>query len=308
MSFISVVAVLAFERLYAFPRRNYFDQLFFRYVKRLERFFNAVEPRQGAVIWFAGVLLPVTLAAIVYYVLVHLSPILAWMWNVVILYFTMGFRLFGHSPTVIAQALREGDLETARELLAKWSGQNTFELNEKEILRLAIEHGFLSSYCHVFGVVAWFFVLPGPIGAVLYHCSAQLCKYWGNKAHEKSGYSCVFATRLFEFIDWIPARASAISFAIVGNFEDAIFCWRAQAHEWLNHSHGVILSSAAGALDIQLGGDVHQQGGVVSRPKLGLGDEPDISHLESAAGLVWRALVLWLTLILLSSIAAWMAN
>jgi adenosylcobinamide-phosphate synthase len=44
-------------------------------------------------------------------------------------------------------------------------------------------------------------------------------------------------------------------------------------------------------------------GSVVERPELGLGDPADTGHLDSTVGLVWRALVLWLLLLLLIALA-----
>jgi len=45
-------------------------------------------------------------------------------------------------------------------------------------------------------------------------------------------------------------------------------------------------------------------GGVVAdRPELGLGEPADTGHLDSTVGLVWRALVMWLLLLLLVSLA-----
>ena len=41
-----------------------------------------------------------------------------------------------------------------------------------------------------------------------------------------------FARAGFRRIDWIPARLTAVSFAIVGDFEDAVYCWRTQAAQW----------------------------------------------------------------------------
>jgi membrane protein required for beta-lactamase induction len=34
-------------------------------------------------------------------------------------------------------------------------------------------------------------------------------------------------------IDWIPQRLTAFVFAVVGDFEDALFCWRSQAAQWV---------------------------------------------------------------------------
>ena len=67
---------------------------------------------------------------------------------------------------------------------------------------------------------------------------------------------------------------------------------------------GVLLAAGGGALGVQLGGLLPTLAGDADvRPELGLGDpvEPDV--LPSAVGLVWRALVLWLLVILLVTLA-----
>jgi adenosylcobinamide-phosphate synthase len=46
-----------------------------------------------------------------------------------------------------------------------------------------------------------------------------------------------------------------------------------------------------------------QDGEVVDRPLLGVGEEADEAMLDSAVGLVWRALVLYLLMLLLIGIA-----
>ena len=69
---------------------------------------------------------------------------------------------------------------------------------------------------------------------------------------------------------------------------------------------GIVLASGAGALGVQLGGPIPTVGGEPEvRPELGLGDEPEADLLPSAVGLVWRALVLWLLLMLLLTLANW---
>ena len=67
-----------------------------------------------------------------------------------------------------------------------------------------------------------------------------------------------------------------------------------------------MLASGAGALGVQLGGALPGAGGAVDpRPEIGLGDTVEAEMLPSAVGLVWRALVLWLLLVLLLSLANW---
>jgi len=41
------------------------------------------------------------------------------------------------------------------------------------------------------------------------------------------------------------------------------------------------------------------------RPELGLGDEADMNIMTSAVGLIWRALVIWLIVIGLVTVARW---
>jgi cobalamin biosynthesis protein CobD/CbiB len=55
---------------------------------------------------------------------------------------------------------------------------------------------------------------------------------------------------------------------------------------------------------VQLGGSVTVPGGeLLPRPELGVGDVPEPEVLPSAVGLVWRALILWLLVILLVTLA-----
>src|SRR6185312_15082077 len=116
------------------------------------------------------------------------------------------------------------------------------------------------------------------------------------------------ARALLAVLDWLPARLTALSFAVVGDFEDAIACWRTQAHRWANEEGGVtigvLLAAGGGALGVRLGGPLATIGGDREyRPEVGTGDtvEPDL--LPSGVGLVWRALLLWLLMILLLTVA-----
>ena len=94
-----------------------------------------------------------------------------------------------------------------------------------------------------------------------------------------------FAAKAFEIIDWLPARATALSFAIAGNFEDAVYCWRAQAASWVDQNQGIILASGAGALGVCLGDPSEEAGGKHYRPELGVGEEADMDFLQSTVGL-----------------------
>jgi adenosylcobinamide-phosphate synthase len=94
-----------------------------------------------------------------------------------------------------------------------------------------------------------------------------------------------------------------VAFAIVGDFEDAIYCWRTQAAQWPDRGVGILLAAGAGAIGVKLGMPILEDGTLIDRPQLGVGDEADTGFLDSTVGLVWRALILWLLVLLLLGLA-----
>ena len=152
-----------------------------------------------------------------------------------------------------------------------------------------------------------FVLLPGPCGAVLYRVAAFLAEVWGRRSDADAGHFGQFSRQAFAVIDWLPLRVTAAGFAIVGNFEDAVYCWRTQADRWpddaLGSGIGIVLASGAGALGVRLGMPVVEAGVIADRAEIGTGDEADADFMQSAVGLVWRALLLWLLLLLLLGLA-----
>jgi len=234
--------------------------------------------------------------------LANLNVLLGWLWSAAIVYLTVGFRQFSHFFNEIQQAIQDGKLSAARELLARWRGEPSPELTPGELARVSIELGLAESHRNVFGPIAWFAVL-GPAGAILYRAAALLDRQWSGRREPESGDFGRFAARAFYWIDWLPARLTAVSFAVVGNFQDAVDCWRAHAREWTDEAQGVILASAAGALGVKLGGELHEFGRVRYRPELGSGDEADADYMRAAVGLIWRALVTWMFLLFIVILA-----
>ncbi len=301
MTFLSLISAFLLEHWRPAADRNRAGSIFLSYADSLERYFNTGERRHGIAAWVAAVAPLLVLSVWIYYLLNSLSPVLAWVWNVAILYLTMGFGQFSHSLTEVKEALKNGDLPLARKRLRSLYGVRADELNSEEIARIAIEMGLIHSHRYVFAIIIAFAILPGPLGPVLYRSTELLNERWGGRPDSFGD----FAVKAFDIIDWLPARMTAMSFAITGNFEDAVYCWRAQAASWMNHNQGIILASGAGALGICLGDSLQEPGGEYYRPELGVGEKADMDFLQSAVGLVWRTLVLWLLLILLLEIASW---
>ena len=257
--------------------------------------------RWAAVLIWTLVVLPLACAAaFVFFLLWHWHPLLALAFNVVCLYLTMGFRQESHFFSDIHLALRLGELDRARSLLAQWRGGHYLRASSGELTRLAIEQALVASHRNVFGVVFWFVLLPGPSGALFY----RLARFLAEEA-DGQGSLAGFSRQAFGWIDALPVRLTATAFSIVGDFEGAVYCWRTQAVQWPDKAAGILIAAGAGALGVRLGLPIHEAEEIVERPEMGAGEEADLDFMQGAVGLVWRALVLCLLTLGLLGIAGW---
>ena len=314
MNPLAIIVALGLEQWRSFAWRASVERAFVSYVRGIERRLNGGTLGQGIVATVLAIAPPVVVTALLWWLLDGFSSFLGLVFNVVVLYALMGFRRFSHAVSAIISALKSADLGGARRALGAWYGAPTSELTSHDVARLAIERGLADAYRQVFAVLFWFVVLPGPSGAVLYRASALLAAQWkgalpGDDMTVLARSLAVFgrpARLLLWLLDWIPSRLTALSFAVVGDFEDAAFCWRTQARAWPEayggEAIGVVLASGAGALGVQLGGAIPGYDGTLeARPEIGIGDAVEAEVLPSAVGLVWRALVLWLLVVFLLS-------
>lgn len=303
MSLFTLIAALLIEHFRPISNRSQIYIAFTRYAHYLERNLNAGQPLHGTVAWCLAVLLPSLLTGAIYAVLYSTDMTLAWIFGSAILYLTVGLRYFSGPAEQLAGALREDSPVAARKKLAQWSGHSTEEWDGTTVARVGIEYTLALSHRHLFGVIVWFLAL-GPAGAVFYRLAQVIAQKWGNLDEYEFGQFGSFAAQIFHLVDWLPLRLTGLSFAIVGDFEDAVYCWRTQAEAWGRQGMGIILASGAGALGVRLGEPLPVGGEVEFRPELGLGDDADADYLQSAVSLVWRAAVLWLALIFLFTFAA----
>ncbi|MBI3231178.1 MAG: CobD/CbiB family protein, partial [Burkholderiales bacterium] len=282
---------------------------------RMENWFNAGQAHHGRMAWclmMAALMVP---TGIVYAVFRYYSPWAAFAWNILIVYLTLGFRHYSHYFTSIQLALSAGDDASARRLLTEWTKIDAVGMEVSEITRIAVEKSLVTTHRNVFGVFFWFLMPLGPACAVMYRVAEYLARAWNEPDHMKSEVFGQFATKAFYWIDWIPVRLTAIAFAVMGNFEDAIYAWRNFANRWKDESIGIILAAGGGAMGIKLGTPTENAanmphidaaladaGGTLEAETMP-GEEPNPRALQSTVGLVWRALLLWMLLLLLLSSA-----
>ncbi len=308
MSLLSLIFALLLEQLQPLASRKGLYAWLKGYVDYFYRNFDGGNRKHGQIAWVVAVLLPFTGTVAIYWLLMAQHPVLAWAFCVLVLYLTMGFRQFSHHFTRIQKALQANDLEQARRLLSEWRKESCSALSTEEVVRLTLEDALLASHRKVFGVVVWFVIFMflglGPSGAILYRMSGFLYARWREMDWEEQGHFSRFATQAYQLVEWLPSRMTAASFAIAGNFEDAVYCWRSQARDWPDPVAGIILASGAGAMGVRLGMPVEHLDMVVDRPEIGTGDAADADFMQTAVGLVWRALIFWLLVLLLLTLAS----
>ena len=317
MSFFSILLALLIEQARPLASGNAVHAGMRSWLRWVVRKLDAGEPAHGWLAWSVAVGVPGLIVLAVYWLLmVYVGWPLAMLWNVLVLYATLGFRQFSHHFTAIRKALEAGDEEEARRLLAEWRQIDASELPRREIIRHVLEFSALAAHRHVLGVFTWFTVLAvlglGPAGAVLYRLAEFVTRYWPHvgrrQAPSVSAAACGAAARAWQLIDWLPARATALGFAVVGSFEDAIDNWRRYESlpqsEGIGGSDGLIVAATAGAINVRLGTTAMAQGEAQAEmPAVAAGNEPQLAHLRSIVGLVWRSVVMWLLLLALLTLA-----
>ena len=324
MSFFAILFALLIEQARPLARSNPIHAGLRAWALSVSRNFDAGKAHHGWVAWSLAVLLPALITLAIHWLLMWgLGWPFAVLWSVAVLYVTLGFRQFSHHFTGIRDALEEGDEDAARERLAHWQQVDVGVLPRSEIVRHVIEYSVLAAHRHVFGVLAWFSVLAalglGPTGAVLYRLAEFVSRHWHPRRRAGSQPASASLQRAcaqaWTVIDWLPARLTALSFAMVGSFEEAIEGWRFHAQRFPNDNDGVLLAATAGAINVRLGGQA-----LKARPELqtpqGLetdadvgdsdatpGRDPEVGHLRSVVGLVWRSVVVWMLLLALLTLA-----
>jgi adenosylcobinamide-phosphate synthase len=361
MGFIALILSLMLEQLRPLTRTNPVHGTAAGFAARVLSFTDAGQRSHGVIGWVL-IMGPALIGLAAFeWLLGWFHPLAVLVLHVVVLYFTMGFRQFSHAFTEIQIALAANDPQGARDALQRWVRQSepgfeAADLSTHELCRVAIARALISAHRYVFGPLFWYMLLPGVLGPVLYRGAQFLSGQWAMRRTEPvlAGTSSPAAARqggpqreavavglaspayaavalaAYRWLDWLPARLASAGFAIVGNFEDAVYCWRAAAVvRGGDEQRRLLLMVGGGALGVRIadpeieadvrtgqvrGADSDVAGGMSAGGMSAgtgfdwQGIEPDAPSLRSAVGLVWRAVVLWVLLFAMLTIANWLGR
>jgi adenosylcobinamide-phosphate synthase len=289
------IAGIAADRIFGEPESRHPLVAFGRLATRIEAKMNTgfrARPA-GILAWLVAVVPPVAVS----WLLVSMLPFsLACALHVALLWFALGAKSLRDHIVPIARALGLGDLATARTLTARIVSRETTNADEAALSRAAVESALENGNDAIFGALFWFVIAGGP-GALMFRLANTLDAMWGYRTPRYLRFGWA-AARFDDVLNFVPARLTAASYAILGDTRTAWRCWRTQAPLWDSPNAGPVMASGAGSLNVLLGGAAIYHGTLESRPVLGFGMTAAPRHVVAALRLVERTTLLWLVILL----------
>jgi AmpE protein len=160
-----------------------------------------------------------------------------------------------------------------------------------------VEATFYGALRRRFGVLLWFLLL-GPAGGLGYRLAQILAR---DPSLALDSATRTAAQRVGDALDWIPAHLMVFAMALVSDFDAVIGAWK----QW-HHTSG----SPRSRLDPDFLGAV-ARAGVDADVEAGDGYVQDVSdpvaELEDARRVIRRVLIVWLAVVAVIVLAAWVA-
>ena len=282
---LAALAAVMLDRLLGEPRRFHPLVGFGTLAAAIEKRLNRRSIASGLIGWALAVLPWVALAF-------ALRPFAPFAVDVALLYFALGAQSLGEHAEAVARPLAAGRLDEARRRVGWMVSRDTTQLDESGVAKAGMESVLENGNDAIFGALFWFALLGGP-GALLFRLANTLDAMWGYRTERYNLYGR-FAARFDDLLNWLPARLTALSYALLGRTGNALACWRTQAPGWDSPNAGPVMAAGAGSLGVQRGGAAIYHGQLEQRPPLGNGPAPVAGDLARAVVLIRRSLWLWL--------------
>ncbi len=211
-----------------------------------------------------------------------------------VLYLALGWRSLGEHAGAVTAALVAGDLPAAQHAVARMVSRDCAALDAQGVAAATVESVLENGNDAVFGALLWFAVAGAP-GALAFRLANTLDALWGYRNDRFLHFGWA-AARLDDVLNLLPARLTALAYALLGHTHQGLACWRTQARGWKSPNAGPVMAAGAGALGVLLGGPARYHGAVQDRPPLGTGVPASPPDIDRALALLRRSLALWLAL------------
>ncbi len=291
MELIAILISLVVERFLGSMEEFRNFSWFRHYAGWLMQRLSGLQAANGALSVLLILLVPVLVILSAEYYLTHWWFVLGLAFSVVILLFSFGPHDLEAQIEAYVEAEERDDQESAKEHASVLLGQSA-EGGEAYLTREIIQTSLVEANERIFAVLIWFLVL-GPTGAILYRLTSQLAN---NSWSEEQSAVAEAARRLHAILDWPSSRLCALAFAFAGSFVDALHAWRIQERQddWEQGSHLILIASGLGALGYVPGEEED-------------GHEHDVALVHETIALIRRAVVVFLGIAALFTLAGWMS-
>lgn len=272
MTFWATLLALLWDQVSPLFRPSQPERLFGRYADWVHDHVNAGTHAHGLLAWSVAALAPALAAALVGIWLRDVAWLLGLAWSAAVLYRCLGFRQVVDGARALTAALGADDPARARDHLAVLGLVVDPADVSGNLVRPAMDRLFQLGLTRLFGVLFWFALL-GVFGALAYALTHLLAERWRSEADFHAAIAEVVPV-----LDWLPARLMALSFAMVGNFEQAMTAWRSRVGEDDLYNEGVVRAAGLGALGLDQ-------------------ETPGPEYVSGVASLLNRSVLLWLGLL-----------
>ena len=242
--------------------------LFGRWAAWCEAHLYANERKRGVIAWLFVIIVPFALIWAGH-------NLFSWPFDVLLLWASIGWKsLFEHVQVV----LKAETVGQARQAVNRIVSRDTGKMSKEGTRRAALESLAENASDAVVAPLFWF-VLLGPLGAVLYRMVNTLDAMWGYRNTRYLAFGRC-AARVDDVANWLPARITARLMLWAGKSAD----WadvKQQARTHASPNAGWPEVALAYAADVQLGGPVIREGSVDERPFYGSGDARRIDAIAA---------------------------
>mgnify|MGYP001814436324 FL=1 len=222
---------------------------------------------------------------------------------VVELFFSLGPNDIGEDVNEYCSALEAGDEERI-EQTAKTLVENNLPDSPLERIRCVEEAVCIQANNRLFAVIFWFVLLGplGPLGAWAYRVTDLVRRRAVFQAGRGEGDVAQItplrdaAVALHGWLAWIPARLTAIGYAVAGHFDAALAAWRsgteAATGTTSENSERLLARVGTAALALEAGADED----LTAR---------GVRGATAAKRLVFRLLLIWAVIISAMTLYGW---
>lgn len=231
MNLLALLICIAVQKFIGFGTQWHKQHFCHHYLHWMREKFIKSEHISGYLV-LAILILPIVIVTFLVSCFLYsfLFGLFGFLFSLAILFYTLGDGNFEEQLTDYFAACERDDLPAAKQHAAAFIDH--VEVNDFPSLNRSVTCALLrKSLTQYFSIVFWF-VLLGPVGAVLYYSVAVLMQLSRDSSGPFSRFS-IQTMQVQGVLDWVPVRLLGLSYALVGHFGAGF------SHGWTNILAGI---------------------------------------------------------------------